>query len=330
MVTFNHPAFLVLALCLIPGFLLISALVRRFHKNAIGRFGQRETLSRFSRFSPKTTTTLLFTLSLASLAIAAAEPSLSSSEDGSTRTLNAIIVLDVSRSMLAEDGLEDKSRLAAGIESVEKLFETYPDGRFGLVLYTNQVLVYQPTFDHAALRTIMDDIRQNYPIRGEGSDPLAALDAAAKLIGELPYTVNTVFFISDGGKSLAASAIAPQSMTPITKTLRQLRVHLVAVGVGKLVPSAIPVYQDGVLIGYHEFEGQIAYTALDETLLTRIAEETAGTYLRLADPDDLVRLVQSKNLDSQPIAQDSSANLVWLMTAVSILLVLVSLVNPRS
>lgn len=333
MVTFNQPIYLVLAICLIPSFLFVSALVRRFHKNAIGKFGQRETLRRFPRFSSKVTTTLLLTLSLASMVIAAAEPSLSRGEDGSTRTLNAIIVLDVSRSMLAEDGPKGMSRFETGIAAVEKLLETYPDGRFGLVIYTSQVVDYSPTFDHQALRVILHNVRDDYTeaIRGEGSDATLALDTTVEMIEDLPYTVNTVFLISDGGKSLASNATTSANQVEMMRSLTNQRVHLIVIGIGELIPSAIPVYaEDGVLIGYHQYEGMIVYTALDEIPLKRLADETGGSYLRLTDIGDLVQITQSENLDSQPIAQDSTANLVWLPVAISILLILVHLVNPRS
>ncbi len=328
MVTFNNPTLLILALLLVPGFFLVNKLVSRFQNSAISAFGNRQTLSRFSRFIPKTTTALVISLALAVLSIAAAEPTLQSSEDGNARTLNAIIVMDVSRSMLAEDGPGGKSRLETGITAVEKLLEAYPDGRFGLVLYTNVAVASSPTFDHEALRFILGDIRENYKVRGEGSDPITALSETGKMIEELPYTVDTVFLIGDGGKSLSAAEFQPP-LDSVMKKLRDKHVHLVAAGVGGLVPAAIPVYaEDGVLVGYHHYQGIAVYTALDEIPLKRFAEETGGTYLRLTDTNALVQISRSENLDSQPVAQDSSTNLVWLPVALSILLTMFRL-YPR-
>ncbi len=329
MVTFNHPLLLILAVCLIPGFLMVSYLVRRFQRKALARFGNQQTLSRFSRFSNGTIPRLAISLSLSALALAAAGPTLSSNEDTSSRTLNAILVLDVSRSMLAEDGPGGASRLEAGILAIEKLLEAYPDGRFGLVIYTDKVLVYPPTFDHQSLRYLLENIRQNYSaVRGEGSNPVTALNETGKLIKELPYTLDTVFLISDGGKSLSATASQPP-LTTAMKKLKSLRVHLVVVGVGGLIPAAIPVYAaDGALVGYHRFEGTIVYTALDEMPLRHFADETSGWYLRLTDTNDLVAITRSENLDSQPIAQDTSTSLVWLPVTISILLTALWL-HPR-
>lgn len=328
MVTFSTSAYLVLALLLIPGFLLMSLLIKRFQDAAIGRFGRRQTLDRFSRFTKKTSHTLIISTSLACLALAAAGPRLESRETPFSPTLNAIIVLDVSRSMLAEDGLDGQSRLETAVVAVEKLLDAYPDGRFGLVLYTNRNLAYPPTFDHQALRIILRDILENFPVRGEGSEPVSALEIAGKMIEESDLTVDIVFLISDGGRSLSVGNGGPQS-SEITGQLRKLGIRVVAVGVGGLVPVAIPVYEGGEFLGYHRFQGTVVYTALDVIAIRRFADETGGPYLRLTSLDDLVRITRSDNLDSQPVAQEASISLVWIPIAFSILLVAIWLLYPR-
>lgn len=331
MVTFNHPLFLIVALAIAGGFLLASALWGRFQHLAISRFGRRQTLSHFSRFTPKLTTALVISLTLALLSVAAAEPMLASRENVSRRTLNAIVVMDVSRSMLAEDGWENRTRLETGIRAVERLLETYPDGRFGLVLYTSQVLAYAPTFDHDAIRIILRYYRENYAsaIRGDGSIPADALRQAGDMIEELPYTVDVIFLISDGGSSRSTSIVQPR-LPDILEKLRSLNIRFVAAGVGGLVPTTIPVYdENGELTGYHMFQDSIAYTSLDETTLSQMAGETSGYYLRLSDPDSLVDIAARENLDSQPTAQAAVDSLVWIPTAAAVLLILLWLVGNR-
>ena len=140
------------------------------------------------------------------------------------------------------------------------------------------------------------------------------------MIKELPYTVDAVFLISDGGKSLSPIDIHPP-LAPVLKKLKGLGVHLVVIGVGGLIPAAIPVYaDDGVLIGYHQYQGVVVYTALSEISLKSFADGTSGRYLRLTDTNDLVAIARSENLDSQPIAQESTTSLVWLPVTISILL----------
>lgn len=328
MVTFSYLGYLALGLILVPGFLLVSALIKRFQDAAIGRFGRRQTLDRFSRFTKKMSHALVISIGLACLAIAAAGPRLESRETPFSPTLNAILVLDVSRSMLAEDGLDDTSRLESAVAAVEKLLDAYPDGRFGLVLFTDRTVAYPPTFDHGALLIILRDILENYPVRGGGSEPVSALEIAGKLIEESDLTIDTIFLISDGGHSLSAGTSGPES-SEVTGQLRKLGIRVVAVGVGGLVPATIPVYKDGEFIGYHRYLGTIVYTALDVVAIKRFADETGGPYLRLSGPDDLVRITRSANLDSQPVAQEASISLVWVPTAFSIILVALWLLYPR-
>lgn len=326
MVTFSQPAFLIVALCLVPGFLIVSIFVRRFQTGAIDRFGKRQTMSRFSRFTPKTATMLVYCISLVLLGLAAAEPKLESSEDANSRTLNAIIVLDVSRSMLAEDGPQGQSRLEAGILAVERLLETYPDGYFGLVVYTGLIVVHPPTLDHQAISVLLRDILENYSVRGEGSSPLQALRDAGDMIEGLSVSVDTIILISDGGGSLVPHAKQPP-MAQVVRSLRELGVRLVTAGVGGFVPAAIPVYAEGgELVGHHQFGGAVVYTSLDEFLPRRLAEETSGWYLRLTGPDDLVTVVRSQYLDSQPAAKSTIAILVWLPVAISLTLMALWLV----
>lgn len=331
MVTFNNPLFLTLAVVLAGAFLLVSTLWIRLQVVALRRFGSRLTLERFSSFSAKPATAIVIALTLALLSLAAAEPTLSNSVNAGSPTLNAVIVMDISRSMLAEDGLEGRTRLATGILAVERLLETYPDGRFGLVLYTNEVVAYSPTFDHQAIRQIFGHFQQNYStaVRGEGSAPALALDAAATMIGELSYPINVVMLISDGGLSRSTNVAQPR-MSVVVDRLSDLHVRIVAAGVGGLLPTAIPDYnENGELVGYHRLNGAVAYTALDETSLSRFAADTSGLYLRLTNSEGLVQVSSDENLDTQPTATAAVESLVWIPTAAALLLVTLWLVGNR-
>lgn len=314
MVIFNNPMFLPLALAIVLGFLTLSLLIRRVQKRAMNRFGTLEVISSFSSFVPKMQTSLCLTIALGLLSLAAADPALRSPENATQLTLNAVVALDISRSMMAEDGLDSQSRLVSGIMAVEKLIDTYPDGRFGLVLYTDRTAVYAPSFDHDAVRIILRSVLQNYPryVRGSGSDALVALREANHMIEELPFTVEVVFLISDGGKSISPETRSP-TMASVIQGFRDQNVRIVAVGVGDYIPVGIPVYDnEGVLVGYHEFRREIVYTALDELALRQFALETNGYYLRLSTVDDLANIAAQENLDSQPTAQAAVINLVWL------------------
>lgn len=327
MVTFSYPVYLVLALLLVLGFLVFSGLTKKWQIVLVGNFGHRQTLERFSRFAKKRLSVIILAIALVNLAAAAALPKFDSGQTPFSPTLNAIIVLDVSRSMLTEDGLAEESRLESGVVAIEKLFEAYPDGRFGLVLYTDRIVIYRPTFDHAAIRFLLRGILSDYAVRGEGSEPVKALGAAADLIEESSGLIDAVFLISDGGQSLDQSG--PVRSDLVIDRLKKLGAEVVIVGVGGLVPAPIPVYENGEFMGYHRYQGTVVYSALEVTPLKYFAEQTNGRFIRLVDLGDLVKIARSENLDSQPVAAETSLSLVWLPVTIAMAFVALWLLHPR-
>lgn len=322
MVTFNQPQFLYLAIALFPALLILAYLLNRFQKKTLSLFGRWELLASFSHFSNKTLSSLLLTLAIVSLSLAAAGPTLAQEKNGALPTLNAMIIIDGSKSMLAEDSFDDQSRLAATVLATEELLESYPDGHFGLAFFTDTVVVYAPTKDHQALRIILDDLLKNYPAstRGEGSAPVLALRKTFSQLEDQFETVKVVFFITDGGVS--SSAHPQPGLDPVKRQLDEQDIQLVIVGVGDLLPTTIPIYsKDGELTGYHYYEGSVVFTALEEPYLRQLSKQTSDLYLKLDDPKDLVRFSNSHHLDSQPAAQKTVSSLVWIPIAFSLLFV---------
>lgn len=321
MVTLNQPIFLFLAIFLIPGFLVVSFWIWRFQNRAITRFGNQQTLRGFSRFGGKRFSSAVLAMALVFLMVAASEPMLKSSKRYSRSTLNTVLVIDASRSMLALDGPGGVSRLQASVSAVESLLERYPDGYFGLVIYTNVAVSYTPTRDHQALNTLLSYTLLNYSsVRGEGSNAALALEDAALMLEGLPYTVDTVILFSDGGVSLVPATTAP-STSLVTDRLNDQRIRVVAVGVGGLVPTTIPSYnENGEVAGYHMYKGSVSYTSLNEAPLRSFAEKTSGYYFRLSDTDDLVEVIDSRNFDNQPTVLETSTSLTWLPITISLLL----------
>lgn len=322
MVTFNHPVLLCIAIVLTLGFFIATLLWQRFQNRSIARYGDWEVLRRFSRFSAKTAASLIFSLAIGSLAVAASEPMLSSGQNGNSPTINAVFVIDISRSMLTPDGPDKTLRLEMAARAVEAILSAYPDGRFGLVMYTNYMAAYAPTFDHDAVRIILRNIIDHYndQVRGEGSDPITALDAAGQMLAETSYQIPVAFLLSDGGVSQATQSRPSESS--VLDKLRNLGVRIVSVGIGGYVPAPIPEFNaKGEFLGFHQFQGSTAYTSLDETVLRRFADETGGWYLHLTSTQDLLELIRANHLDSQPTVQNVDVSLIWVPIVVAFFLV---------
>ncbi len=317
--TFNHPIFLLLAILVLPTYFLISFLIRRQQKISLDQFGSPKTLRYFQSRVSKTATATIYSLALVSMILSMSDPWMQSKDNPSSRTLNAIIVLDVSRTMLAEDGLGGKTRLETSVKAIERLLDTYPDGRFSLIMYTKEATNYGLTNDHEALKLLLHNVVDTYEVRGEGTNHMLGLQKAVQLATENP-TVTTIFHITDGGKTSLYADYGPSRDT-VMGQLAESKANLIIIGVGGLVPVTIPVYNDkGQLTGYHHYQGSIPLTNLEEQKLKDLASVAGAYYRRLENVNDLVWTSQTRNLDSQPLANEASISLVWLPAAFSLFL----------
>jgi len=328
-VTFNYPFLAFFAALAVPLFLLLSRVITRYQGRFVHRFGRLEVLRQFTVFRPKFIAVGFFSLAIALAALAAAEPKIVSGDQMVSRTFNAVVVLDVSRSMMARDTPDGRTRLELGIAALEELFESYPDGRFGLVIYTKKTIGYQLTSDHEALLRLMKYQLDEANVRGEGSNLRIALEEAAKVVDDSPYPVEVVLIVSDGG--ISGSTTYNISLDKSVDELRFAGVRVATAGVGNILPARIPVYnEEGELIGYHTFRGSIATTSLREDVLKEIARSGRGSYQRIENEEALVEMVQSNLWDTQPIIQEEEINLTVYPTAGALILVfLLLLVRKR-
>lgn len=325
MVEFNHPSLIAVATAFVSVFLTLSVLIRRSQSRNLALYGQRATLGRFSVFTRKHLNVLVSALVLTLLGLSIADPVAPGYGNSDKTTLNAIFVVDVSKSMFAEDGLNGTSRLQTTITVIEKVLDAYPNGRFGLVIYTSTTASYPPTYDHQALKIILRQNLVKTSLEGKGSSPLLALNEAAKLVAASPLQVNTVFLLSDGGQSTTTGL----SLKAVAGNLKDLDLNLIAVGIGDLVSVPIPVYKDGELLGYHQLQNRTAYTSLDEQVLDHLAEATDGSYFRLTSFSDLLNVVRSRNLDRSPTNEAKNESLIWLPVSIAVLIVITWLLVSR-
>jgi hypothetical protein len=105
------------------------------------------------------------------LALAAAQPLVESSAERSVRSdAEAYVVLDVSRSMLARQGLQGPMRIDRARQAAERLRASLPDVKVGVASLTNRVLPHLfPSADAAVFRATLErsvDIERPAPGTG--------------------------------------------------------------------------------------------------------------------------------------------------------------------
>ncbi|TVR22275.1 MAG: VWA domain-containing protein [Anaerolineaceae bacterium] len=215
---------------------------------------------------------------LALLIIALAQPTWGIAEEVVTAEGVAVmVVLDVSRSMKAED--VSPNRLERAKLTARTLFEDNEGNLVGLVLFAADAIVQFPlTTDSRSALTFLD-AASTRAITRQGTAIRGALLLAMETLDERVAGRSVIVLLSDGedheGGVLSAAQMAAE---------RDIVIH--AVGYGTLSGTTIPeLSADGqATIGARtDRAGNVITTRLEEDLLLQIAETTGGIYRRAGE-----------------------------------------------
>ena len=180
-----------------------------------------------------------------------------------------VVLLDCSRSMLAED--VRPSRLERSKLALLDFIEAHPGGRIGLVAFAGQAFLQCPlTFDHEALREALSSMNtRSIPVAG--TDLGFALDEAARAMDK--EAGRKVLIVLTDGEDLERSGI------PAARRLADQGVVLYTVGVGSPEGTEIPIVNEqGQPDLVRDRNGKVVRSRLDEETLRALAKITGGSY----------------------------------------------------
>jgi len=277
--TFAQP-WLLLLLLLIP---FLSWLKGKFGGNpavvfsatgVLEKIGQRRQ-SRAGDFL-----TALSFLALAALIVAAARPQLGRTV---TRTqasgVDIMLVLDVSRSMLAEDftiGNQRSNRLEAVRMVTERFINSRPADRIGIMAFAGRPYLVSPlTLDHTWLIRNLDRIRIG--LVEDGTAIGSAIAAAANRLKDKPADSRLMVLLTDGDNNMGS--IQPLTAAELAKALG---IRIYTVGAGSRGAAPFPMQDPFGRTVYRNVEMEF-----DETTLQQIASITGGRYFRATDTKSL-------------------------------------------
>ncbi|MBN2207842.1 MAG: VWA domain-containing protein [Candidatus Coatesbacteria bacterium] len=187
----------------------------------------------------------------------------------STQGVDVVILLDTSRSMLAEDIAP--SRFERAKLEVSRLLEHLSGHRVALVVFAGQARVQCPlTMDYGAFSMFLSSVQVGSVELGGTALP-SAIEKACNLFsaGERKYKALVVFSDGEshsGDLEAAAKEAANQGVV----------IHAVGVGTGKGAP--IPVRSESSVINEYQKarNGTVILSRLNLTGLSRIADMTHG------------------------------------------------------
>ncbi|MDR3196582.1 MAG: VWA domain-containing protein [Planctomycetaceae bacterium] len=271
---FDRPFFL-LFLWLIP---ILALLLRYAYKK------KRQAAERFlatamqKRLMPKYDGIRILFRSIALLSalsfalIAAAGPQFGVYfEKVSRKGADIFVLLDVSRSMLAEDVAPN--RLKRAKSDIRDLLQSVVGDRVGLIVFAGKPMVKVPlTTDQGFYNEILNSADTDSAPRGG----TAIGDAIRKALDMMPPEPNrdqAIVLITDGDD---------QESMPLeaAKDAAARNIRILAVGLGDPVEGGrIPIRDDAGNLTYLKYEGREVWSKVNEQTLKEIALQTEGVYI---------------------------------------------------
>jgi Ca-activated chloride channel family protein len=188
------------------------------------------------------------------------------------RGVDVVVVLDVSRSMLAED--VKPNRLERARHQIRSLLDRLGGDRVGLVLFAGKAFVQCPlTLDYGAVEMLLDGVAAG-AIPVQGTAVADAVRVAARCFDQDDRHHKVIVLFTDGedheGDPVKAARAAAEE-----------GVRLFAIGLGTQTGELIPEQSGEGRGGFHkDREGKPVVTRLNESVLKQMALVTEGDYYR--------------------------------------------------
>ncbi len=284
-----HPEYLYLY-ALLPVFILLFFLLRRWKKKSLLKFGEMNVINRLianvSVSKPYFKFVLLM-LAFCSLVFALARPQLGTKlEEVKRQGVDVMIALDVSNSMNAED--IRPSRLERSKQAIYKLIDQLQGDRIGLVVFAGQAYVQLPiTTDYGAAKLFLSTINTNM-VPTQGTAIGSAIEKCVSSIGDSASHNSAIIVITDGENHEDDAIEAAKEAVA-----KGIVVH--TIGMGSPGGSPIPVVRGGQRNSYlQDQNGTTVITKLDETMLQQIADAGKGKFVRATNSDDGIGVIMGE------------------------------------
>lgn len=272
MFRFENPIYLWLLL-IIPILIIIKIMMWYVQRKNLSRIGNptllKELMPDVSRFRPWVKFLLLIT-ALSSLILALARPQFGSKISHEKRNgIEAIIALDISNSMLAQD--VQPSRLDKSKLMIENLINSFINDKIGLVVFAGEAYVQLPiTSDYVSAKMFLSDITPNL-ISAQGTDIARAIRVSLSSFTQQKGVGKAIILITDGEDNEGGALEA-------VKEAKKKGVNVFILGVGDSKGAPIPLGNGEYLKDNH---GQTVMTALNENMCKEIAQAGSGTYIHI-------------------------------------------------
>jgi Ca-activated chloride channel family protein len=288
MIKFAHPEYLN-ALYLLPVIAVLFWILYKKKIKLLEKFADKElhkvivssysNLKSYIKFG-------VFIIAVACLIIAASNPQVGTKLQEVKQTgIDVFILLDVSRSMTAED--IKPNRLEKAKYQISNLIQKLQGDRIGLLIFAGQAYIQFPlTTDYSAANLFLSAVDVN-----SVPQPGTAIGSAIKLARESfdsSSTAKVIIVITDGEDHEG------DVMEAVNEAVDE-EIKIYTIGLGSTGGVPIPVYDNrGNLAGFKkDTDGKPVLTKLDEESLKQIAAAGLGEYFRGNNYEDYLDKIYS-------------------------------------
>lgn len=183
--------------------------------------------------------------------------------------LSMYILVDISRSMLAEDVYPN--RIEAAKTALREVIGSLQGDRVGIIPFSASAYIQMPLTDDYNIAENYINVIDTKLISGGGTDILKGLKLANSSFTEIGSKNKLVLIISDGGEEEGAVEYAKNN-----------GIRIYSMGVGTSKGSVLPNYDNGGRSGFiTDTRGNTVVSKLNEAFLREMAEKTGGRYYRI-------------------------------------------------
>ncbi len=202
--------------------------------------------------------------------------------------IDIMIVFDISDSMLIED-MEPENRLVSAKQTVANFVKGRVSDRIGLVVFAGESYTRVPmTLDYPLLLKSVAEIEPARNIKMGTAIGVALANGVAR-IKDSTAKSRVVILMTDGENN--SGTIDPETALEIAKGYG---IKIYSIGIGRDGDAQLPVMVEDVF-GRKVKRYRPIHSAVNETLLTKMADETGGKFWRATTGDALQQVFKSIN-----------------------------------
>lgn len=278
-------------LAVVPVFIGLYIWYTRRKRRQLAEFGDPalviELMPNASRVRPNVKFSILM-VALILLIVAAARPQYGQREQTVKRQgIEAIIALDISNSMLAEDVAP--CRLDRAKQMLSKMIDQMVDDKVGLVVFAGEAYTQLPiTCDYVSAKMFLNSITPDL-IKTQGTAIGAALNTAIQSFGSEDSDASRAIILITDGENHEDDA------TAVAARAKELGIKVIVIGIGK--PEGSPIPMPGTNNFRKDRQGNVVVSRLNEDMCRDIAKAGNGIYVRCDNTNTAMRTLQ-KEIDT--------------------------------